>query len=131
MEVTVVFGRMDCTYLWRSQATVLTLFLLLLVMPTAAKRYRYCGEGCCPHEFCAFHKICYPYMSCSFGCPDGVCTKGVCMPTAPCQQNTLCPMAHLCTYNFNLGYNTCQYNLDIGMTTCVDRDGHSLLKKGT
>jgi hypothetical protein len=39
--------------------------------------------------------------------------------------------AHICTENFNLGYNTCQYNLDIGSTLCVDSHGKSVLRVET
>ncbi|XP_052815526.1 uncharacterized protein LOC128242413 isoform X2 [Mya arenaria] len=35
-----------------------------------ARRYRYCSEGCCPEEYCAYKLICYPKIHCSFGCPD-------------------------------------------------------------
>ncbi|KAL3877360.1 hypothetical protein ACJMK2_035082 [Sinanodonta woodiana] len=92
--------------------------------------YRYCSEGCCPHEFCAFQKICYPKMHCEYGCPDGSCEKGICMPQKPCHENSECTTAHACATNFNLGYRTCQYNLDIGSTLCVDRNGNPNLKYG-
>ncbi|XP_059165717.1 uncharacterized protein LOC131948193 [Physella acuta] len=167
------------------------------VMQTAASRYRSCQDGCCVHEYCAYHTICYPKIHCRFGCPDGHCVgqnntsgvqksplvlfsrpglqtagdqrldssprlsdiiterytyndrvramraddpetkhsssptgevkedapEGICMPLTPCKPNDYCGMAHSCTYNYNLGYNTCQYNLDIGSTLCVDSKG--------
>ena len=91
-------------------------------------QYRYCSEGCCPEEFCAFRTICYPKMHCTYGCPDGECRQQMCMPPKPCKSNTECSFAHVCTRNFNLGYDTCQYNLDIGKTLCLDRNGNSLAK---
>ncbi|KAH9502956.1 hypothetical protein Btru_072464 [Bulinus truncatus] len=42
-----------------------------------ANRYRSCDEGCCVHEYCAFHRICYPKIHCRFGCPDGRCVGQV------------------------------------------------------
>ena len=36
-------------------------------------QYRSCEEGCCIHEYCAYHRICYPKIHCRFGCPDGSC----------------------------------------------------------
>ncbi|KAK7112733.1 hypothetical protein V1264_012136 [Littorina saxatilis] len=91
-------------------------------------QYRYCGEGCCMHEYCAFHKICYPKIHCGLGCPDGACQKGVCMPPPPCSSSTRCGLGHACQYHYNLGYLTCQYNLDIGKSLCVDSKGKSILK---
>ena len=91
-------------------------------------QYPYCGEGCCPEEFCAFHTICYPKTHCMYGCPDGNCIKGICMPITPCKHDTECEMGNICTMHYNLGYTTCQYNRDIGKTLCVDRDGKSLRK---
>ncbi|CAL1527467.1 unnamed protein product [Lymnaea stagnalis] len=40
---------------------------------STGRRYRTCDEGCCVHEYCAFHLICYPKIHCRFGCPDGKC----------------------------------------------------------
>ncbi|XP_041365045.1 uncharacterized protein LOC121380263 [Gigantopelta aegis] len=102
--------------------------LFVLLQTGEARRYRYCAEGCCIHEYCAYHKICYPKTHCSFGCPDGTCENEICMPPKPCTKNSECGMANACTYNYNLGYHTCQYNLEIGSTLCVDRHGKSLLK---
>ncbi|KAK3610721.1 hypothetical protein CHS0354_028112 [Potamilus streckersoni] len=69
-------------------------------------------------------------MHCEYGCPDGSCEKGICMPQKPCHENFECTTAHACATNFNLGYRTCQYNLDIGSTLCVDRNGNPNLKYG-
>ncbi|XP_071106443.1 uncharacterized protein [Haliotis cracherodii] len=107
---------------------VLLMFTVIALDITTARRYRYCSEGCCIHEYCAYHKICYPKTHCNFGCPDGTCVDGICMPYQVCNLSTSCPMAHICTYHHNLGYDVCQYNLDIGNTLCVDRYGKSLLK---
>lgn len=89
-------------------------------------QYKYCAEGCCPHEFCAYHKICYPVIHCEPTCPDGSCQNGLCFPAKPCKVNTECGFAESCSYNFNLGYETCQYNLNIGDTLCYDRNGKSV-----
>lgn len=89
-------------------------------------QYKYCGEGCCPHEFCAYHKICYPVIHCDPTCPDGSCLNGLCFPAKPCKQNTECGFAETCTYHYNLGYDTCQYNLNIGDTLCYDRQGNAV-----
>nr|XP_022313322.1 uncharacterized protein LOC111118254 [Crassostrea virginica] len=91
-----------------------------------SKRYKYCGEGCCPHEFCAYHKICYPVIHCDPTCPDGSCLNGLCFPAKPCKQNMECGFAETCTYHYNLGYDTCQYNLNIGDTLCYDRKGNAV-----
>ncbi|CAI9716057.1 Hypothetical predicted protein [Octopus vulgaris] len=106
----------------------LTLFILIgaaLFFSASTMRYRTCAEGCCPHEYCAYHRICYPKIHCHFGCPDGSCQHGVCLPDPPCHKRA-CGMGNSCSMNFNLGYNTCQYNLDIGSTLCVDRYGHAV-----
>ncbi|KAL4240959.1 hypothetical protein ACF0H5_001742 [Mactra antiquata] len=109
------------------------IWILLLVIAEQinlgiCRRYRYCSEGCCPEEFCAYHLICYPKIVCTYGCPDGNCKNGICMPQIPCKEHTRCGFSFTCTMNYNLGYNTCQYNLDIGKTLCMDTKGHSLTK---
>ncbi|ESO98638.1 hypothetical protein LOTGIDRAFT_174113 [Lottia gigantea] len=90
--------------------------------------YRYCSEGCCVHEYCAYHSICYPKIHCEFSCPDGLCVNEICMPYKKCNSSQQCGMANVCTYHHNLGYDTCQYDLDIGKSLCLDRDGKSALK---
>ncbi|KAH3861965.1 hypothetical protein DPMN_024918 [Dreissena polymorpha] len=50
------------------------------------------------------------------------------MPMRPCTRDSECGIAHVCTRNYNLGYDTCQYNLEIGKTVCVDAKGRSLRK---
>ncbi|GFN86851.1 hypothetical protein PoB_001335700 [Plakobranchus ocellatus] len=47
--------------------------MALCLHQTQARRYRSCDEGCCIHEYCAYHRICYPKIHCRFGCPDGTC----------------------------------------------------------
>ncbi|WAQ95996.1 hypothetical protein MAR_028686 [Mya arenaria] len=96
-----------------------------------ARRYRYCSEGCCPEEYCAYKLICYPKSHCSYGCPDGSCQQEICMPAKNCTLDSECGFAHACTFNYNLGYKSCQYNLEIGKTLCVDSHGNSLLKPVT
>ncbi|KAK6187670.1 hypothetical protein SNE40_005646 [Patella caerulea] len=110
---------------------VFTIFLIyLMVVPVDGRRYRYCAEGCCIHEYCAYHSICYPKIHCELGCPDGTCINDICMPYVKCNSSTECKMAHVCTYHHNLGYDTCQYNLEIGTTLCIDKFGQPLLKQG-
>ncbi len=84
-------------------------------------QYKTCKEGCCEHEYCAFDRICYPKSKCRFGCPDGVCEEGACIPSVPCENSYVCDIGHTCTMNYNLGYNTCQYDLDIGSSLCMRR----------
>lgn len=103
---------------------IISIFIFIGI--SLSKRYKYCAEGCCPHEFCAFHKICYPVIHCEPTCPDGSCQNGLCFPAKPCKVNTECGFAEACTYNYNLGYETCQYNLNIGDTLCYDRNGKSV-----
>ncbi|WAQ95994.1 hypothetical protein MAR_028684 [Mya arenaria] len=43
-------------------------------------RYRYCSEGCCPEEYCAYKLICYPKICCTFGGPDSNCHQEICIP---------------------------------------------------
>lgn len=54
-----------------TSAVLLTVTLLSAFIE--ARRYRTCDEGCCLHEYCAYHRICYPRIHCSLGCPDGQC----------------------------------------------------------
>ncbi|XP_022313322.2 uncharacterized protein LOC111118254 isoform X2 [Crassostrea virginica] len=103
---------------------ILSVFVVLGI--SLSKRYKHCGEGCCPHEFCAYHKICYPVIHCDPTCPDGSCLNGLCFPAKPCKQNMECGFAETCTYHYNLGYDTCQYNLNIGDTLCYDRKGNAV-----
>ncbi|XP_076448870.1 uncharacterized protein LOC143285441 [Babylonia areolata] len=128
---------------------LLLVMVVMVVHLAEARRYRYCAEGCCVHEYCAYHKICYPKIHCGLGCPDGTCHQGVCMPPPPCNATTSvatvgggggggggvvvgpggqCGMGQACVFHYNLGYTTCQYNLDIGRSLCVDSKGRSILK---
>ena len=84
-------------------------------------QYKNCEEGCCEHEFCAYDRICYPKSKCRWGCPDGSCTDGRCLPQEPCKSSYQCEIGHTCTMNYNLGYNTCQYDLEIGNSLCVTK----------
>ncbi|GFR60025.1 hypothetical protein ElyMa_001811700 [Elysia marginata] len=55
---------------------IVTCLVTLCIDLTGARRYRSCEEGCCIHEYCAYHRICYPKIHCRFGCPDGTCVGG-------------------------------------------------------
>lgn len=121
--IQILYSLHHLNYWFLDVSYYLELALLSLIF-----QYRFCSEGCCPQEYCAYHKICYPKMHCMYGCPDGSCQKQICMPMKPCTVDSECEIAHACSMNYNLGYKTCQYNLEIGKTLCVDRDGNSLTK---
>ncbi|KAL8591029.1 hypothetical protein ACOMHN_002574 [Nucella lapillus] len=128
-SMTKSLSRLDSiTFLILMMFVLPLMTFLLFVTPAEGRRYRYCSEGCCLHEYCAYHKICYPKIHCGLGCPDGICQQDVCMPSHPCNASTICGLGHACLYHFNLGYSVCQYNLDIGKSLCVDRNGRSILK---
>ncbi|BFZ03197.1 hypothetical protein BsWGS_06236 [Bradybaena similaris] len=54
-------------------ASVILLTVAVCTAHSQARRYRTCDQGCCLHEYCAYHRICYPRIHCSLGCPDGQC----------------------------------------------------------
>ncbi|WAQ95998.1 hypothetical protein MAR_028688 [Mya arenaria] len=37
--------------------------------------YRYCSDGCCPEEYCAYKLICYPKIHCTYACPTVVVSR--------------------------------------------------------